>query len=336
MQTERHWFSGFVRKGAVVTTALFVFSGCAKIGASTEIKGDGSFIRTVIYRGSAPSNEGLQMAPALDELVSPPRTPGWKITREKDPKSENEVMVTAIKTCVPGETVSDDLAVKAPLKKDAPKGTPPVVLLGNTLTVRRLPSGQLEYREVIRWRGTRPKELNAPEPELLASLAASLPPVLASDRVGLGVVALRIQRELWQALFGPDDPLMGLLISHPDLAEFKLKKRLGESVVAALQTAFGEKLSPEARRTVVGKIVGSITDRVSQKTKKQVNAGPGGGGESSDEPLVALLIKAKLPGKLVQTNGELDPVTGEVVWGLFSQAPAAGDIILTAVCEPGG
>ena len=47
-----------------------------------------------------------------------------------------------------------------------------------------------------------------------------------------------------------------------------------------------------------------------------------------------LLIKAKLPGKLIQTNGEEDPATGEIVWGLFSQAPAAGDVVLTAVCEP--
>ena len=175
-----------------------------------------------------------------------------------------------------------------------------------------------------------------PEPELLASLASSLPSALAADHLALGAVALRIQRELWQALFGPGDPLLGLLISHSELGEFKLTKRLAESAMGALEAAYGEKLSTDARRAVAGKIVSALTQRVSQKTKKQMNTGPGGAGESNDDPLVALLVKAKLPGKLVQSNGEQDPITGEVVWGLFSQAPAAGDITLTAVCEPGG
>lgn len=339
LQTERHWFSEFAKRGkrgAVVITALFVVSGCARISAGTQVRSDGSFARTVVYRGAAPSPDSIQMAPTLDELIAPPRGAGWSFTREKDPKNEAEVILTATKSAAVGETISDDLAVKAPQKKDAPKGTPPVILLGNTVSVRKLPNGQLEYRELIRWRGTRPKELITPEPELLTSLAASLPPALASDRVALGAAALRIQRELWQALFGPGEPLLGLLISHPELGEFRLTKRLAESALGALAATYGEKLSTDARRAVASKIVAGLTKSVTQKTKKQVNAGPGGADESNNDPLVALLIKAKLPGKLIQSNGEQDPITGEVVWGLFSQAPAAGDITLTAVCEPGG
>ncbi len=318
-----HWFS--------VTSALLLLSGCARIATNTEVKADGSFVRTVVYRGSAPSTDGFTMGPSLDDLIAPPRTPGWKVTRETDPKSENksELIVTATRAFAAGETLSDDLALKSPPKKDAPKGTVPTTTLGNTLSVRTLPDGTLEYREVIRWRGPKPTELTTPEPEMLALLATTVP---ALDKAAQATVATHLQQSLWRALFGPGEPLLGLLITHPELGEFKLKKHLVAAVDAELKTALGDKLTDTERRTATQKVIVALTESVKDKTKKQVNAGPSG--DKNDDALVALLIKAKLPGKLLQTNGEEDPVTGEVVWGLFSQAPAAGDVVLTAICDP--
>ncbi len=318
-----HWFSA--------TSILLLLSGCARIATNTEVKADGSFVRTVVYRGSAPSTDGFTMGPSLDDLIAPPRTPGWKVTRETDPKSENksELIVTATRAFAAGETLSDDLALKSPPKKDAPKGTVPTTTLGNTLSVRTLPDGKLEYREVIRWRGTKPTKLATPDPELMTLLAVTLPTL---DKAGQATVTLHLQQSLWRALFGPGEPLLGLLITHSDLGEFKLKKQLSIVVDTELKAALGEKLSEAERRTAVQKIVATITDDVKDKTKKQANAGPGG--DKNDDALVAILIKAKLPGKILQTNGEEDPATGEVVWGLFSQAAAAGDVVLTAVCEP--
>ncbi|WP_309707730.1 hypothetical protein [Armatimonas sp.] len=311
---------------------MLVSSGCARIGTRTDVKPDGSFVRTVVYRGSAPSTDGFSMAPALDDLIAPPRTPGWKVTRETDPKSENksELIVTATRAFPAGETLSDDLALKSPPKKDAPKGTPPTMILGNTLSVRTLPDGKLEYREVIRWRGPKPTELATPDSELMTLLAATLPTL---DKAGQATLTLHLQQSLWRALFGPGEPLLGLLITHPELGEFKLKRHLGASVDTELKGALGEKLSEPERRTAVQKIVAAITNDVKDKTKKQANAGPGG--DKNDDALVAMLIKAKLPGKLLQTNGEEDPATGEIVWGFFSQAAAAGDVVLTAICDPG-
>ena len=321
--TQRLWFSA-------AASALFCITGCARVGTSTEVKPDGSFVRTVVYRGSAPSTDGMGMGPSLDDMVTAPRTPGWKVTRAKDPKSESEVVVTATRDFAAGETLSDDLALKSPPKKDAPKGTLPTTILGNTLSVRTLPDGKLEYREVIRWRGAKPKELTAPIPELLTTLSVSVP---ALAKAAQATVATHIQQGLWRALFGPGEPLLGQLMTHPELGEFQLKKRLGQTVSDELRTALGDTLTDSERRVAVQKIVVAITESVSSKTKQQANAGPGG--ESSNDALVALLIKAKLPGKLIQTNGEEDPATGEIVWGLFSQAPAAGDVVLTAICDPG-
>lgn len=325
LHNRLRWFS------AASAGLLLLISGCARMGTSTEVKPDGSFVRTVVYRGSAPSTDGFAMGPSLEDIVAPPRTPGWKVTREKDPKTPTELVITATRGFAPGETLSDDLALRAPKKKDAPKNVPPTVVLGNTLAVTKLPDGKLEYRETIRWRGTKPTELHQGDPEIIAALAGTLPNL---DKAGQARVAQRIQQGVWQALFGPGEPILGLLMTHPDLGEFKLKKRLGESVATALQAELGEKLSEGERRIAVQKLVTLITADVKDRTKKQVNAGPGGSPDGSEDTLVALLIKAKLPGKLIQTNGEQDPVTGEVVWGFLSPAPAAGDLVLTAVCEP--
>lgn len=322
MHSRQRWFSA-------LASCLLAVTGCARVGTSTEVKPDGSFTRTVIYRGSAPSTEGFSMAPALDDLIAPPHTPGWKVTREKDSKNQSELIVTATRAFAAGETLSDDLALKSPPKKDAPAGTLATTILGNTLSVRTLPDGKLEYREVIRWRGPKPTELAAPDPELLAALEANLPQL---DKAARATVVNHLQKNIWQALFGPGEPILGLLMTHPELGEFKLKKQLGITVDTELKAALGEKLSESERRTVVQKIVATITTDVKDKTKKQANAGPSG--ENNDDALVALLIKAKLPGKLIQTNGEEDPATGEIVWGLFSQAPAAGDVVLTAICDP--
>jgi hypothetical protein len=41
----------------------------------------------------------------------------------------------------------------------------------------------------------------------------------------------------------------------------------------------------------------------------------------------------KAPGRVVSSNGEVDELTGEVFWGLFSEAAAFKDVVLTAVVE---
>lgn len=309
---------------------LALLCGCAKIGTTTDIKADGSFVRTVVYRGSAPSTDGFTMGPTLDDVIAPPRGAGWSFVREKDPKNPAEQVLTATKSFAPGETLTDDLALKAPPKKDGPKNAPPTFVLGNTVAVTKLPNGTVAYRETIRWRGPRPRELAAPDPVFLAALSSAVP---ALDKAGQVAVEKRVHQSVWQALFGPGEPLIGLLMTHPELGEFRLKRRLSDSLLAALQDALGNKLTDSERRTAVQKLVTTLTDDVKDKTKKQVNAGPGGG-SSNDDTLVALLIKARFPGKVLQTNGELDPATGEVIWGLFSPAAAAGDVVLTAVCEP--
>ena len=46
--------------------------------------------------------------------------------------------------------------------------------------------------------------------------------------------------------------------------------------------------------------------------------------------IIPMTFVAQLPGKVIATNGEVNAVTHEVFWGLYPQAAATGDIVLTA------
>jgi hypothetical protein len=47
-----------------------------------------------------------------------------------------------------------------------------------------------------------------------------------------------------------------------------------------------------------------------------------------------LIFIVKAPGRVVSSNGEVDELTGEVFWGMFSEAAAFKDLVLTAIVEP--
>ncbi len=291
------------------------------------------------------------MSPRLEDLIAfPSAAGGWKVTRSRSDKSN--VTVTVSRVVAPGQTVRNDLGIRLP-KPKAADGTaaapakPPVrtarvvsptaLLVENTATVRQIAPGRLEYREVLHWRGPRPKEIDTPDREMLAALRRSLPASLASDTASLNKVGIALQRELWTAMFGPGDPLMPLILFHQDLAEYRIRKKLRGAIQRSLGGVYGARLSSGDLTTAVAKLTAEVANDATRKTQAKKEAGPGGvsaeaGGDSSNTP-IALMIRVKLPGKVTETNGEFDPDTNEVVWPLYSEAAAMGDITLTATTD---
>jgi hypothetical protein len=196
---------------ALLLPAVLAGTGCAHISATSDVRADGSMTRTVVYSGTSPeppkpgpnSESGLSevsMSPRLEDLVAlPTAAGGWKITRTRGDKSN--VTVTASRVVAPGQTVKNDFGIRLPKAKDAAGAASPVkpktpvrtaqivspaaLLLENTVTVRQVAPGRLEYREVLHYRGPRPKEMDTPEPEMLAALKRALPVALASDTASL-------------------------------------------------------------------------------------------------------------------------------------------------------
>jgi hypothetical protein len=197
----------------------------------------------------------------------------------------------------------------------------------NEVTVRAVAPGKLEYREVLHWLGRRPKAIEDPGRKVLAVLRSALPNGLATD-ADTRDLAKTVTRELWRAWFGPGSPLFWN--GHDDLAARRAKRVLGLAVDKALQDRFGERITPSQRLAAARKWVKVILE-VSQEDLKVKD------GSDTSSPLndaaVPLLFSVWLPGKVVATNGERDEVSGEVFWGLYAEAAASEDVVLTATCD---
>ena len=244
------------------------------------------------------------MGPTIDEAVIIPRSAGWIVSKAY---KDSEVTITATRSFAAGEAAIDDIGIKE--SKDKPGS-----VLASTASVTKRPDGKLEYREVLRWRGPK-TEVGGADKEIVDGLKKVLPAGPAADAGALSATAKLIQKDLVRLLLGPGEPLFGLLITHPDYAEFRLKKSLALSVRKSLETGFGDKLTDAERAAAVRAIVSEVSAKASQSAKPTPPGAPGNGNgedkKSDNSALVAILLKVRLPGKVVETNGELDPESGE-------------------------
>jgi hypothetical protein len=47
-----------------------------------------------------------------------------------------------------------------------------------------------------------------------------------------------------------------------------------------------------------------------------------------------MTFRVTVPGRVIETNGEADPLTGEVFWALYPEAAALGEVKLRVVYGP--
>jgi hypothetical protein len=129
-------------------------------------------------------------------------------------------------------------------------------------------------------------------------------------------------------MFGPPEPMITALISNPEFAERKLKAKFGSAMDHVLEREMGAKLDKAARLDAIRKLIAKLDANdlmeSEQGQKKE---------ESSNSNFVSMFASVKLPGRIVESNGETDEVTGEVYWSLMPDAAQLGDVTLRAVCE---
>jgi hypothetical protein len=308
----------------VLAACVALASGCARVATMSTVKADGSWTRIVKLR--VPAADPMQPGPTpkLEDVFVLPTGGPWKVKRAT---VESEVVYTAERTVAKGETLKNDIVIKGGNK--APMGR----LVVNEVTVKEIAPGKLEYREVLRWQGERPKEVLNPDAATLASIKGALPKALATDANARDLGKI-LGKEFWRMLMGPGEPLFTQLLTHPDLAERQMQRRMGGVVNTALQQKFGDMLPAEERLATTRKLVSAIiaSSDTTSKAKTKAEPNPMGGGDSA---MVALAFTLKPPGKVVSTNGDWDEVMGEVFWALYSEAAAPEDLVLTATCEVG-
>jgi hypothetical protein len=161
------------------------------------------------------------------------------------------------------------------------------------------------------------------ERELRRLLREGLPDGLASEE-DLQALVRRIVREGWRHLAGPGEGWMAGVV-HEEYAERQMQRRLGLAIDRVLVGKFGRRLTHEARRGLVQKLVAAFPLMAGEEIE--------GWFDENEAGRVPLMFAVKMPGRVVDTNGEYDPVAGEVLWGLVAAAPALEDVVLTATSE---
>jgi len=302
--------------------AAFLMSACARARVTTTIKPDGSWTRSVALIGQE-KKEG-QMAPTLEETFVLPSGAAWKSSEEK---KNDERTLTFERTLAAGASIQGDLSVKG--------NAVGKLNLVNEVTVTRMGPHRFEYRETLHWKGDPAKLLTKIKPEDLAKIKADLPTPLATD-ANARALAQKTAELAVPLLFGPGDPLLSMGFLHPDLAVRRAGQRMGAVMVKALEEQFGDKLTVAQRREIARKVI-QETMSSATTTPKMGPMGPPDMSQdkssSDNSSFVPLIFIVKAPGRVVSSNGEVDELTGEVFWGLFSEAAAFKDLVFTAVLE---
>jgi hypothetical protein len=296
--------------------AFILLTGCARARVTTNINSNGSWTRTVAFTGQE-KKEG-NMTPTVEDTFTIPSGAGWKSTESK--KNDDRV-ITLVRTVPAGGKLQGDVTLKG--------GEPGKVTLVNEVTVTRLAPRRFEYRETLKWKGDPPKPNLKPED--LAEIKAALPKPLATDE-NARALATKAAELIFPVMFGPGDPLLAIGLLHPDLAERRMTQRLGTVMIRALEEQFGDKMTVVERRDVARKLIAT-----SFSSAKPAQPDPSAGPPSSKgSGLTPLMFIVKTPGRIVSSNGEVDDLTGEVYWALFSDAASLKDLVLTAIVEMEG
>jgi hypothetical protein len=309
------------RAGILAAGVLaWLLTGCARAVVETELNADGSFKRTIQLHGTEQEKDAPGLpAPKLEEVFALPGGGAWATKREV--KDKTSVVYTAERTFPLGSAFEKDIVVKGKMEK---------AVLYNSVRVTQLAPGRFQYTERLKWVGPMPKELEKIDPEMLAAIQKALPAELATPE-NVQATGKMFLREFWQMVFGPGEPLFGLLITQPDLAAKRAQRRIGLSMNAVLEKQFGDKMTQEIRI----KVIKTLLQGALAKTNAQTKPDPAKGPPTDDNPggFVTLTYSVKMPGKIIETNGEVDMLTNEVTWGFYAQAAAVDDIVLTAVCD---
>lgn len=335
------------RRFIPIALALFALAtaGCARVAVLSVVRADGSMSRTLVYHGTPVAAKGSMAALTpeggnLEDIVAPPtKASGWQVTHVMTAgKDGGEVTITASRILAAGSPGGNDLGLKGevPAITSGPtKQVNSTMLVSNVVTVMKTAEGGLEYRETLHWLGKKNEAFGTePTPELLTALKTELPPALASDTVSLRKAALDLQRRVWQAMMGPGDPILPMLMFHPDYAQYRLTQQLQVAATQTLSDVYGNRLTDADRKRMIVAIVANAAKQATIKTESQKSArNPLAGDAKSNSSMpIPLLFRVQMPGKVTATNGQIDPLTGEVVWPLYSSSPAGGDVVLTATC----
>lgn len=285
--------------------------GCAKTSAESVVNADGSWTRTLKLTVGKEMGEEKWM-----DIFAMPAGAEWKKFEEI---KDDEKVTTLTRSFPVGNDAITDIIVR---EKETTK-------LKNYVVVRRLESGKLEYYEKIVFLAGDADKKKQDFDVYIKDLKAAMPEGKATDE-DYQVLAKKTLTSITRMMFGPDDHLMGSLILNPDGAARRLRIKIAQQQDKLLAEQFGDRLSKEERAQVISKLLSQFDSKKLVEKNKPNESDP----SQSSANMVGMSVAVKLPGKILETNGEIDPITGEVFWD-FASASAEVDVLeLRAICQP--
>lgn len=295
---------------------LALVGGCVRTNTDTVVTEDGSWTRTVKY--TIQKEDMMGKPNTFDQFIALPTGTEWKTSQATE---KENLVFTAVRQAKLGDTITNDLQIKQ-------KGKP---ILANTVTVRDLGNGRYEYLETIQYVGEAKPDLPSPEGELMAMLRESLVGIEVTD-AQIKEMSQAAMIDLWRIIFGPTRPMLPSLILHPDLGERELRRSFGRTMDVQFEKFFGDKMDKDARLKAIRSLMAKMdAEKVMGPTKEKAQSESSSG--EGDQGFVSMSTIVKLPGRIVEANGEIDEVSGEVFWAFFSESPQMAPLTLRAVCE---
>lgn len=285
--------------------------GCAKTSSTTVVEENGNWTRTVKYT--------IGKDPGADQWMDVFALPEDGSFKKSEETKESEKITTLTKSYKVGIDPISDIIIKD-------KGA---TMVKNYVMVREIAPGKFEYFEKIVYPNPKVDKLNSDSEKYIATLKAALPPGVATDEE-IKLIAKKSVVAFMRLLFGPDDHLFGTLLLNPDGAGRRLKFRIAKQQYDLLRATLGNKITDEQIQQTVKTMLKDLD--VEDKAKgSQPDPNAAGPGNNSD--FVGISVAVKMPGTLVETNGDIDPLTGEVFWDLASNSAELEPVELRAVYQ---
>lgn len=296
----------------------FLLVGCASTSSTSTVNADGTWTRTLKLTVRDVPSFGDDQKEAKADIFSIPAGAEWN---KSEKQGNGDTTTTLTRKFSAGEDPITDIVIKNK------KGTK----YKNFVVVRKLDGNRLEYYEKIVLVGDPPKRDESEQKSFEKDLREVLPAGKATEDE-IKQISQRTETALVRLIFGPDDHLFGMMIMNLDGAIRRLRNKIGATETRILSEVLGNKLTQEERDGVVKGLLAKFdTQSVGQDTIPS----PAGDPDSKDDQaqFIGMSAMVKLPGKVVETNGEIDEYTGEVYWDLTSNSADAGIVELRAVCQ---
>lgn len=286
--------------GGVVLGGL---AGCGKVDSVSVVNSDGGFEKsvklTLTKNSQMPMGEGSEAPVVAKDLL---KAEGEWQGVEEDTQEESTFVIK--RSFGKGEKAV--YSVLSPAKE---------ILIESESSSLEEADGVV-HSEVWTWKGAaRTKSYEEAYGKFEVALKQHLSGMKVSDDALAEVLDMLVKR-LHRELFGPGDPLLSRVLHAQDL-ERQFRLRLFKVTKGTLLDRKIGGMSDDKATEIARAVASTI-----EFDELNVNSSEPPQEESDDMSLISVMVVMKGAGEVLDTNGEVNPLTGDVEWVMYVESPA--------------